>query len=90
MYCLKNFYQSKLRATTRTSCYIVFLFLLTINICYSKNQSGIASAHPMATMAFDAAIAVASTLAVVEPFGSGIGGGGFFYFIRQVKTNILS
>ena len=61
----------------------------------AENQyaNAIASAHPLATEAgmqvlaeggnaFDAAVTVAAVLAVVEPYGSGIGGGGFWLLHR--------
>ena len=64
--------------------------------------AAIASAHPMATAAgeeilasggnaFDAAIAVSAALGVVEPVGSGFGGGGFWllHLARDGKQVML-
>ena len=74
---------------------IIFLFLFSGYLsAQHPNNAAISTAHPLASdagitvlemggNAFDAAIAVSSVLAVVEPFGSGIGGGALFLTYNQ-------
>jgi len=67
--------------------------LLSLSACSKTEQAAIATAHPLATEAgfevlenggnaFDAAVAITAALAVVEPAGSGLGGGGFWLLHR--------
>ncbi len=82
-----------IKKAPRWSLFCLFLCFVPALWANGPGRAAIATAHPLATEAghrilaqggnaFDAAVAVSAVLAVVEPYSSGIGGGGFWLLHR--------
>ena len=86
-----------MRSNIRNFSIIIFYIYSSLIFADTPNQPAVATANEIATRtgleilkkggnAFDAAAAITASLAVVEPYGSGLGGGGFWLLHRNVDN----